>query len=66
MQSGLTKGGLSNRSQEVAVLGEGTEMTTETVIVIIGDEAAVEVLIGMIVTGMGGTGIIVAAAGAAV
>lgn len=41
-------------------------MTTETVIVIIGDEAAVEVLIGMIVTGMGGTGIIVAAAGAAV
>ena len=42
----------------------GPGMTTE--IVIIGEEAVVEVLIGMIVTGMGRTGIIVAGAGAAV
>lgn len=40
----------------------GPGMTTE----ITGEEAAVEVLIGMIVTGMGRTGIIVAGAGAAV
>lgn len=40
----------------------GPGMTTE--IVITGEEAAVEVLIGMIVTGMGGTRIIVAGAGA--
>jgi len=66
MQSGFTKGGLSNhyRSQEVAVLREGPGMITE--IVITGEEAVVEVLIGMIVTGMGRTGIIVAGAGAAV
>jgi hypothetical protein len=42
----------------------GPGMTTE--IVITGEEAAVEVLIGMIVTGLGGTGIFVAGAGAVV
>jgi hypothetical protein len=42
----------------------GPGMITE--IVITGEEAVVEVLIGMIVTGMGRTGIIVAGAGAAV
>lgn len=70
MPRGLTKVGLANRSQsqatgqEVAVLGEGTVMTTE--IGITREEAAVEVWIGMIVTGIaGGTEIIVAVAGAA-
>jgi len=69
MPRGLTKVGLANRSQsqatgqEVAVLGEGTVMTTE--IGITREEAAVEVWIGMIVTGIaGGTEIIVAVAGA--
>lgn len=70
MPRGLTKVGLASRSQsqatgqEVAVLGEGTVMTTE--IGITREEAAVEVWIGMIVTGIaGGTEIIVAVAGAA-
>lgn len=69
----FTKGGLSNphqsqsqdTGQEAAVLREGTEMTTK--IGITGEEATVEVWIGMIVTGIAGrTKIIVAGAGAVV
>lgn len=71
MRRGFRKEGLlkhyqnQGTGQEVAVLGEGTEMTTETVTT--GGEVAVGVGIGMTVTDtMGGIETIVDEAGAAV